>query len=68
MNKKEREYQEYLALREHEQEEEIKREYLEQKRGRGGASDASDEKYGQYFPENRKNTRRYSGVLDSKAP
>ncbi len=59
MNKKEREYQEYLALREHEQEEEINREYLEQNR-RHGASDASDEKYGQYFPENRKNTRRFS--------
>ncbi len=50
MDEKERQYQEYLALRQHQQEDEINREYA-----------ARDEKYGQFFPDDRKQTRRVSG-------
>ena len=50
MDKREKEYQEYLSLRLHEQEEEVNRGY--------GAK--SDEKYGQFFPDNKKRTRRVS--------
>ena len=50
MDKREKEYQEYLALRLHEQEEEIDR----------GYESGSDEKYGQFFPDNKKKTRRVS--------
>ncbi|MGX8773730.1 MAG: LCP family protein [Bacillota bacterium] len=49
MDEKERQYQEYLALRQHEQEEEINREYF-----------SNDDKYGQFFPDDRKKTRRIS--------
>ncbi len=61
MDEKERQYQEYLALRQHQQEDEINREYA-----------ARDEKYGQFFPDDRKQTRRvsgsetYSGVPDMR--
>ena len=46
MDKREKEYQEYLSLRLHEQEEEVKEGY--------------DEKYGQFFPEHKEHTRRIS--------
>ena len=49
MDEKERQYREYLALRQHEQEEEMNREYFNR-----------DEKYGQFFPEDKKKTRRVS--------
>ncbi len=62
MDEKERQYQEYLALRQHEQEEEINREYYrqEERRHSSGLSDDADEKYGQFFPEEKKKTRRVS--------
>jgi len=62
MDEKERQYQEYLALRQHQQEEEIRREYLKQEESRGadGYTDGIDEKYGKAFPAGRKQTRRVS--------
>jgi len=62
MDDRERQYKEYLALRQHEQEEEINREYYnqEEKRSKSSLSGSSDEKYGQFFPENKKKTRRVS--------
>ena len=50
MDKREKEYQEYLSLRLHEQEDEVKK----------GYESPGDEKYGQFFPENRQHTRRVS--------
>ena len=55
MDEKERQYKEYLALRQHEQEEEIKREYLSREEKTG--SSGSDEKYGQFFPDDKKTIR-----------
>jgi len=62
MDERERQYREYLSLRQHEQEEEINREYYRQEERQSGSSlhDSSDDKYGQFFPENRKKTRRVS--------
>ena len=62
MDERERQYQEYLSLRQHEQEEEINREYYRQEERQRESSlhDSSDDKYGQFFPENRKKTRRVS--------
>ena len=62
MDEKERQYREYLALRQHEQEEEINREYFkqEERQHSNSLSEGSDEKYGQFFPEDRKKTRRVS--------
>ena len=50
MDKREKEYQEYLSLRLHEQEEEVKK----------GYDSPGDEKYGQFFPDNKEHTRRVS--------
>ena len=55
MDEKERQYQEYLALRQHEQQEEISREY-EKEQGRrreGNLRDNADDKYGQFMPGER---------------
>ena len=62
MDEKERQYQEYLSLRQHEQEEEINREYYrqEERHQSGSLHDSADEKYGQFFPENKKKNRRVS--------
>ena len=52
MDEKERQYQEYLALRQHEQEKEMEKEYFSQ----------PDDKYGQAFPDESKvrHSRRIS--------
>ena len=55
MDEKDRQYQEYLALRQHEQQDEIQREYLNDTKKESDRN--SDEKYGQFFPDNRQ-TRR----------
>ena len=55
MDEKERQYQEYLALRQHQQEDEINREYLGH-----GDKNGRDDKYGQFFPEDRNRPRRVS--------
>lgn len=62
MDEKERQYREYLALRQHDQAEEINREYLkeEERRGRGNLSDSSDDKYGQFMPDEKGHTRKIS--------
>ena len=62
MDEKERQYQEYLALRQHEQEKEIKREYLKEERRRSAASfsESSDDRYGQFVPGEMEQTRRIS--------
>ena len=61
MDEKERQYREYLALRQHEQEDEINREYYghEEKNGRNDTF-GRDEKYGQFFPDDRNRPRRVS--------
>ena len=52
MDEKERQYREYLALRQHEQEEEISREYLREQERRQGrsVSEYADDKYGEFMP------------------
>ena len=55
MDKREKEYQEYLSLRLHEQEEEISREYD------NAPGVEIDEKYGQIFPEDRR-TRKVNRI------
>ena len=55
MDERERQYREYLALRQHEQQEEISREY-EKEQGRrheGSIRDSADDKYGQFMPGER---------------
>jgi len=55
MDDRERQYREYLALRQHEQQEEISREY-EKEQGRrreGSLRDSGDDKYGQFMPGER---------------
>ena len=55
MDERERQYREYLALRQHEQQEEISREYeKEQERLREGSlRNSGDDKYGQFMPGER---------------
>ena len=69
MDEKERQYREYLALRQHEQEEEISREYLREQERRQGrsVSEYADDKYGEfmptgkpYVPDEREQTMRIS--------
>ena len=69
MDDREKQYREYLALRQREQEEEISREYeKEQAKHRDGSlHDSSDDKYGQFVPgerphvpDEREQTRRIS--------
>ncbi|MCR5034826.1 MAG: LCP family protein [Clostridia bacterium] len=61
MDKHEKEYQEYLSLRLHEQEEEISRGY----NSKNGVD--SDEKYGQFFPEDRR-TRKVNRISAMEEP
>lgn len=62
MDEKERQYREYLALRQREQADEINREYLkeEERRGKRNLSDSSDDKYGQFVPDEKGHTRKIS--------
>lgn len=60
MDKREKEYQEYLSLRLHEQEEEIDREYESK------SNSMVDTKYGQIFPED-KRTRKVDRISVSEA-
>ena len=58
MDEKERQYQEYLALRQHEQEKEMEKEYFSQ----------PDDKYGQAFPDESKvrHSRRINTWLQER--
>ena len=57
MDERERQYQEYLALRQHQQEDEINREYL----------DLPDDKYGKAFPDDRR-TKKARKISVTETP